>query len=185
MAILTRARGQTDYLVASRRQRFEALYTAHSSDVLAYALRRVEAAEDAADVIADTFLVAWRRIDDVPAGPDGRLWLYGVARRVCANHSRGNRRRGVLTDRLRGHLATQPQATATEADGNVALVREAMARLDDGDRELLQLTSWEGLTPAELGTVLALPASTVRSRLQRARERFRAQLEIVTQEVDS
>ncbi|TDE01045.1 RNA polymerase sigma factor [Jiangella asiatica] len=184
---MTRARGQSDYLLASRRQRFEAMFTSHSSAVLAYALRRVEVAEDAADIIAETFLVAWRRIDDVPAGDEARLWLFGVARRVCANHSRGGHRRTVLADRLRGHLATQVQETEieVEVDDDVARVREAMRRLDDGDRELLEMTSWEGLTPSELGAVLAVPASTVRSRLQRARARFRTQLEIVTKEEQS
>lgn len=178
MAATTRAPDPADYRLASRRQRFEALFTAHSSTVLAYALRRVDVADDAADVIAETFVVAWRRIDDVPADDEARLWLYGVARRVLANHTRGDRRRHVLAARLRDHLAVQarghrPGEDEPEAD----LVRAALARLDPADRELIELTSWEGLTPAEAAAVLMVTPSTLRSRLQRARQRLRTQLE--------
>jgi DNA-directed RNA polymerase specialized sigma24 family protein len=77
----------------------------------------VDQAEDAADVVAETFLVAWRRIDDLPPGREGRLWLYGVARRVCANHLRGVRRRHRLAERLREELMTQVnQGDNTEAE---------------------------------------------------------------------
>ena len=69
--------------------------------MLAYVLRRVERAEDAGDVVAETFLVAWRRMDKVPAGDEARLWLYGVARRQLANQRRGELRRSRLADRLR------------------------------------------------------------------------------------
>ncbi|TDD64514.1 sigma-70 family RNA polymerase sigma factor [Jiangella aurantiaca] len=163
--------------MASRRQRFEALFTAHSSTVLAYALRRVDVADDAADVIADTFMVAWRRIDEVPAGDDARLWLYGVARRVLANHTRGDRRRSVLAGRLRDHLTTQARGDRPDGGPEVEMVRAALARLDDDDRELIELTSWEGLTPTEAAAVLMVLPSTLRSRLQRARQRLRTELE--------
>lgn len=68
--------------------RFRVLYAAHLNAILGYALRRVAAPEDAADVVAETFLIAWRRCADVPPGGEARLWLYGVARRVLANHVR-------------------------------------------------------------------------------------------------
>jgi RNA polymerase sigma-70 factor, ECF subfamily len=55
--------------------------------------------------MAETFLTSWRRLEEVPPGPEARLWLYGVARRVLANHHRGQRRRSALADRLRGELA--------------------------------------------------------------------------------
>ena len=65
----------------------------HGRDVLAYALRRAAGPEDAADVVAETFLIAWRRLSDIPAGAEARLWLYGVARHTLANQRRGERRR--------------------------------------------------------------------------------------------
>ena len=70
--------------------RFRRLYTANFAALLAYALRRVEQHEDAADVVAETFLVAWRRGPELPAGDEVRLWLYGAARRVLANHQHAN-----------------------------------------------------------------------------------------------
>jgi RNA polymerase sigma-70 factor (ECF subfamily) len=177
VAATTRAPDPADYRLASRRQRFEALFTAHSSTVLAYALRRVDVADDAADVIAETFVVAWRRIDDVPAGDEARLWLYGVARRVLANRTRGDRRRTVLAARLRDHLATEARAARPGDEPEVEIVRAALALLDAADRELIELTSWEGLTPAEAAAVLMVAPSTLRSRLHRARQRLRVELE--------
>ena len=61
--------------------------------MLGYALRRTDNTDDAADVLAETFLVAWRRPDEIPPGPQARLWLYGTARRVLANQRRAERRR--------------------------------------------------------------------------------------------
>ena len=89
-----------------REQAFRRLYAEHFDVVLAFALRRVDRPEDAADVTADTFLVAWRRLAHVPPAHETRPWLYGVARRVLANHRRGDRRRSALGDRLKRDLAT-------------------------------------------------------------------------------
>jgi RNA polymerase sigma-70 factor, ECF subfamily len=75
-----------------RERAFRDLYAAHFDAVLGFALRRVDRPEDAGDVTADTFLVAWRRLAHAPQGPELRPWLYGVARRVLANHRRGERR---------------------------------------------------------------------------------------------
>src|ERR1700754_806724 len=86
-------------------RRFRQLFEAEARSVLGYALRRTEAREDAADVVAETFAVAWRRIADVPPGAQARPWLYGVARRVLANQRRGELRRRRLADRLRERLA--------------------------------------------------------------------------------
>lgn len=158
------------------RERFEALYRAHARPLLAYALRRTSRAEDAADVVADTMLVAWRRIDDVPDGDEARLWLYGVARRVLSNRRRGVERRDRLGERLRrevGSLADPDVAVGATASLDV---RAALARLPADDRELLQLTAWEGLGAPEIAAVLGLSRVAVRSRLRRARARLRREL---------
>lgn len=161
----------------ARRARFESVFVSESRAILGYALRRVDAAEDAADVVAETFLVAWRRIDDVPAGADARLWLYGVARRVLANHRRGDRRRHRLGERLREDLLTQVDVVRHDEDDITTGVGAAMLRLSDDDRELLRLTSWEGLSPVDIAAAMAIPPATVRTRLHRARNRLRAELE--------
>lgn len=89
-----------------RQARFEALYAANHAPILGYALRRTTSPDDAADVLAETFLAAWRRLDELPSGDDATLWLYGVARRVLASYYRGERRRSALADRLRAELAS-------------------------------------------------------------------------------
>jgi RNA polymerase sigma factor (sigma-70 family) len=152
------------------RERFSALYSAHSRDVLAYALRRIDPPA-AAEVAADTFLVVWRRLDDVPPEPEARLWIFGAARRVLANERRSSSRR----DHLHSRIVAAAEAAIRELDVTTADTSEvdaAMARLGGGDGELLRLTYWEGFTPAELAVVMGTGPSTVRSQLTRARQRF-------------
>lgn len=154
--------------------RFRWLYDEHGRAILAYALRRVSDPDDAADILAETFLVAWRRSAEVPTGDDARLWLFGVARRTLANQRRGENRRARLTERLRSDLATAVQAPPPDQGDEVAL--SALARLDPADQEILLLTAWEELTPAQAGRVLGLSAVAARSRLHRARRRLRREL---------
>ncbi|QIK68676.1 sigma-70 family RNA polymerase sigma factor [Nocardioides sp. HDW12B] len=155
--------------------RFAALYADTFDRLLAYALRRVDEPERAADVVAETFLVAWRRLAEVPPGDDARLWLYGVARRVLANDRRGRARRQRLGQRLRDEL---PRAVPDHADrlAATATVRAALDRLREADREVLTLTVWEELEPREVAIALDLPVGTVRARLSRARARLRDEL---------
>jgi RNA polymerase sigma factor (sigma-70 family) len=157
-----------------RRRRFEAVYAAHRGPILGYVLRRTDNPDDAADVIAETFLTAWRRLEDMPRDPQARLWLYGVARRVLANHHRGERRRSALTDRLRADLAAEYRPA--EFDGDQARIAEAFRRLPAGDRELLALSAWEGLGYGQIAVVLGCSRNAVRLRLFRARKRLAAEL---------
>jgi len=158
--------------ISAREDDFRRLYAAHFDAVLGFALRRTDRPEDAADVTADTFLVAWRRIGHVPPGEGARPWLYGVARRTLANQRRGEGRRGALGERLRLQLA---HAVADLADDVVhrADVTAAMGRLSARDEEVLRLHLWEGLEPREIAEVLGVPAAVVRPRLSRARSRLR------------
>lgn len=156
-----------------RQRRFEAAYAAHHTPILGYVLRRTSNADDAADVIAETFLTAWRRLEDMPPEPQSRLWLYGVARRVLANHYRGERRRSALAGRLRADLAVY---RPPEYTGELALIAQAFRRLPAADRELLALTAWEGLDHGQIAVVLGCSRNAVRIRLHRARKRFEAEL---------
>jgi RNA polymerase sigma factor (sigma-70 family) len=161
-----------DLTADARRRRFEALYAEHQAAVLGYVLRRTDSTYDAADVIAETFLVAWRRLDGVPTGATARLWLYGVARRVLANHRRGERRRTQLADRLRGDLAGRHAPEARS--GELAELAAVFRLLADGDREVLALEAWEGLGAGEIAAVLGCSRNAARIRLHRARRRLRA-----------
>jgi RNA polymerase sigma factor (sigma-70 family) len=157
-------------------RRFAALFDAHRRTVLGYALRRADDHADAADVVAETFLVAWRRLGDVPSGEQARPWLLGVARRALANQRRGARRRTGLAERLARDLDAELAAVAPPSETDLA-VRRALAALSGDDREVLLLAGWEGLTPAEIAAATGLRAVTVRSRLHRARRRLRAELD--------
>lgn len=158
------------------RERFRALFDQCNGPLLSYGLRRCPSASDAADLVAETMLVAWRRLDDVPPGDGALPWLYGVARNVLSNQRRGDRRRDRLSVRLASELE-ELVPDGSEVSTTQAWVRDALETLNDVDREVLTLTLWEGLTPAEVGLALGVPAATVRTRLHRARRRMRETLE--------
>ncbi|WP_055481373.1 RNA polymerase sigma factor [Sphaerimonospora mesophila] len=155
-----------------RRQLFEEIYRKYHDAVLAYLLRRTESGHDAGDVLAETFLVAWRRLDDIPDGERARPWLFGVARRTLANHHRGARRRSALSDRLRAELANAPCEAASEPSALAAAFR----RLPEPDREVLSLAGWEGLDFGEIAVVLGCSRNAVRIRMHRARRRLAREL---------
>ncbi len=150
---------------------FRHLYAAHVRDVLAYALRRTADAEDAADAVAETFLVAWRRLPEVPPGEEARAWLYGVARRTLANQRRGERRRHRLAERLGDNLAAVFAALSPAEDYDERF-HSALESLHPDDREILRLSAWEELSPSQAARVLGISAIAARSRLHRARRRL-------------
>ncbi len=155
-----------------RERAFRRVYATHFDAVLGYALRRVDRPEDAGDVTAETFLVAWRRLAHAPPEPELRPWLYGVARRALANRRRGERRRSALGERLRRELRAHVPDTSDEVVQR-ADVTEAMRRLSARDQEVLELHLWEGLESREIAEVLGLTTAVVRPRLSRARSRLR------------
>lgn len=146
-----------------------------SSNLLAYFERRVRSKEDAADLLGETMLQAWRRVDAFPAGDTARqrMWMFTIAANVLANHARSNRRRSALTDRLRASLAVAPTAPGV-ADLNA--VRDAVLRLHDAHRELVMLIHWDGFTILEAAEVLDLNPSTARGRYAAARSVLRETL---------
>ncbi len=157
-----------------RRRRFEEIYGASCGPILGYLLRRAASPEDAADMLAETFLAAWRRLDDIPPGDQARLWLYGVARHVLANYRRGERRRSALAARLRADIVASYQPP--EHTGELARIAAAFRGLPEADRELLALIGWEGLDPGQAASVLGCSRNAARIRLHRARRRLAAAL---------
>jgi RNA polymerase sigma factor (sigma-70 family) len=174
----------TQPMEEERTRRFDRLFGEHRRAVLGYALRRADDPADAADVLAETFLIAWRRLDDVPFEEGARAWLLGVARRVLANQRRGARRHSELAERIGRELATQ-LAQVPEPSETDMLVLGALATLSEDDREVLLLAGWEGLSPSEIAAAMGLRAVTVRSRLHRARRRLRAALDAPGPVVDA
>jgi RNA polymerase sigma factor (sigma-70 family) len=158
---------------SERKQRFDALFAAHGSDIVAYCGWRAISPSDAQDAVADVFLIAWRRLDDIPVGDTARIWLYATARRVLANQRRSIRRREALHERLALEAAAAPSERASD-DCTELVVHQALRGLSARDREVLLLAEWEGLSAEEIAVVLGSLAVTVRGRLHRARRRFRA-----------
>jgi RNA polymerase sigma-70 factor (ECF subfamily) len=149
-----------------RRLRFELLYGKYGPVVKAYALRRVhESAAD--DLVAEVFMVCWRRFDELPLDP--LPWLLGVARRVASTQRRGERRRAALGERLIEAALDPPETVPALTD---SLLAQALERLRDSDRELLLLIAWDGLSPAQAAVVLGIKPATARVRLLRARRRL-------------
>lgn len=151
----------------------ENLYRAHAKHVLAYALRRSDTAT-AEDVVSEVFLVANRRLVEVPS--DALPWLYGVARRVLANQRRSEKRRASLHAAL-GVLARDRTTAPPPAFPADTSLLEALATLRPDDREVLMLTAWEGLDAAGAAAVLGCSVAAVYTRLHRARARLQTELE--------
>ena len=157
--------------MTSPSERFTDLFERTHTALLAYAVRRVAEPRDAADVIAETYLIAWRRLDQVPGGDSERPWLFGVARRVLSNHNRGARRRDAMVNRLRADLIDVTPAPAESSE-----LGRALPRLNADDRELLLLLAWDGLSQEQAAVALGISHSALRVRLHRARNRLRTHL---------
>jgi RNA polymerase sigma-70 factor (ECF subfamily) len=182
MASFRRRRSQPSVVISQDAVRIEKVLKREAAALLAYFERRVRPSEDAADLLSETMLVAWRRPEVVPVEEEqARMWLYGVARNVVATHRRGGARRNALSDQLRSELQVRPESVGldgrAEQDPRIDLVRDLIERLPDTDREIFTLVHWEGFTLAEVAQILDVPAGTVRSRYSRARASLRAQLE--------
>jgi RNA polymerase sigma-70 factor, ECF subfamily len=162
-----------------RRVRFELLYGAHAPAVKAYVLRRASPSV-ADDLVAEVFVVCWRRFEEVPAAP--LPWLLGVARRVLSTQRRGERRGVALQQRLAQHAGARAGDNARSTlgvslstmpvDASGTALRTALAQLSEPDRELLMLIAWEELSPTQAAAAMGVTAATVRVRLHRARRRL-------------
>ncbi len=148
-------------------EQFELLYRQTRRDVLAFLLRRVRNAEDAADLLADVYVVAWRRRAERPEGDHGRRWLFVVARNLVSAHARGEIRRRAAADGLRELLLKSEYAAIPDRPGPD--LRSRLVELDDTDRELLIMTTFEGASTAEAARSLGLTPSAARVRLHRLR----------------
>src|ERR1700759_4360510 len=119
--------------------RFDAMYREHGGAVRRYVRRRSDA-QWADDVVADVFVVAWRRLDEVPEDP--LPWLLGVARRVLANRRRGDARADALRRRIGSEQRVRAEA-ANDGDHDATVVWAALGTLSERDREVLLLVAWE------------------------------------------
>ena len=167
--------GTMDQNGQAREARFTRLYDAHYSAVRAYAWRR--GPDTADDVVAETFTLAWQRLDRVPAEP--LPWLIKVARNVRLNQQRSERRR---QDReMRSALSEETPPFTDGLESHASLV-DALRRLSERDREILLLAAWEHLDRAGLATALGCSRTAAGVRLYRARKRMAAALSLIEAE---
>lgn len=153
------------------RARFERLADIVGDPVRRFLLRRTDP-DTAQDVLADTFLVMWRRLDDVPEGAE-LPWAYAVARNCLANADRAARRHRGLVARI---ARLDPPRDVDAPNLPDPAVHRALAGLSAEDRELLRLSAWEDLAPREIAVVLGVTANAVSIRLHRARRRLADEL---------
>jgi RNA polymerase sigma-70 factor (ECF subfamily) len=164
-----------------REQRFREVYDAVYLDVLRFVRRRVHPTH-AEDVVGDVMLVAWRRLDDIPADASAaRAWLFGVARKTLQNARRREHRRDAVAVRLAdapwgpAERGGDPELVALRAD-----VAAAWPRLRASEQETIALAALDGLSAPEAATVLGISPTAFRLRLSRARRSLRRHLDPAT-----
>lgn len=154
-------------------RRFEELFDAHYAELTRFAIRRV-GADAAGDVVAATFLTAWRRLAELPADQP-RAWLYATARHVIANELRGRTRRERLTAKAAAGTPVRADDHTAQVDDQLR-VRAVLAQLSPADQEVLRLIEWDGLDVDEAAAVLRCSRTALKVRLHRARKRFARRL---------
>ena len=155
--------------------KFETLYLSNYKPIYAYVRRRALQSSDVPDIVSEVFAIAWRRFGDLPASPQDRLWLFGVAHKCLLEHHRRWSRRL----RLLSHLGAQPsriELLDTSVDPQHLRVRAALLELRPFDREVVLLVYWDGLSHAEAATVLGCSVNAVALRIKKAKVRLRIQL---------
>lgn len=165
----------------SKEDLFRSVYERTFPAILNYVRRRLPPGERAElDVTSEIFAVVWRRIEDLPPEPEDLLWIYGIARNNVARFHRDASRRLRLRTRIEAEPASGVEdAAAAEVND---LVRSAVARLPDTDREAIRLVHWEGLRHEEIATILGLTPNAVELRLRRSRARLRRDLAALLQD---
>ncbi|MGV9372377.1 RNA polymerase sigma factor [Micromonospora tulbaghiae] len=164
-----------DPTTADAESAFRELFEAAYDDLLLFVERRAHLAV-AEDVVAETFLIAWRRLDEVPKPPgEARAWLFTVARNVLHNRQRSDQRQRSLALRVLREPDAPSSAEADLAATRIDLVK-AWQRLSSADQEVLTLTAIEDLTGPQAAQVLGISRPAFSLRLLRARRRLRQHL---------
>jgi RNA polymerase sigma factor (sigma-70 family) len=165
---------------------FAIFFRRHVSSITLYAVRRCRDPEDVGDLVAETFLVALQAAARyVPETDTALPWLFGIARRVLAKQRRrsaGARRLLIKNSNSHLHFTASEEdavASAIDAARQRPALEAGLARLSNGEREVIELVAYDGLSPAEVAEVLKLSPNAARLRLSRARRHLRQTLELI------
>lgn len=162
---------------------FGILFKRHVRPITGYAVRRCDNADDVADMVSDTFMIAFDAAHRyVPQTDTALPWLFGIARRV---HTRQRRRTKsflrLVSKNTNAQISYAGEETAAiesaiDAARAADEMRAAMQRLSAGEREVLQLVAIDGFTPTEAALALDLTPNAARLKLSRARRRMQRML---------
>ncbi len=159
-----------------RQERFEAIVEVVYEPLQRYLGRRAQPA-DVSELLNDSLLVIWRRLDHVPLN-DALPWSYGVAKRCLANHRRGGQRRLRLVGRVIDRTPRDSFVSgAPVAEFDHPQLETALHELDESERELVRLWAWEQLEPREIAVVLDMTPNAVSLRLTRAKKKIASSME--------
>jgi RNA polymerase sigma-70 factor (ECF subfamily) len=178
-----RAVTRNGQIMSDEEARFAELYRRYGKQLQAYCIRRTPRSQ-AADAVAETFLVAWRRIEQIPDGEAALPWLYGVAYRVLSHQWRHKARSQRLIERLRGlaDIEIPSPDVLLVRNEEYRMVIRASSRLKSIDQEVLRLTLWEELSHADVAVVLGIEASAVKQRAYRARRNLAIEYQRLTKD---
>ena len=170
-------------ILSDAEARFAEIYRRYGNHIRGYCTRRTEGA-DVADAVAETFLVAWRKIEQIPEGEATLPWLYGVAYRVLSHQWRHKARGRRLVEKLSSHadVETPPPDVLVVRSETYRLVIKASSRLRPIDQEILRLTMWEELSHADAAVALGIDAAAVKQRAYRARRNLATEYQKLTNE---
>ncbi len=160
---------------------FQRLFASHHKAIQRYCLRRLPSSE-ANDAASEVFLVAWRRIDEIPTGDEALPWLYGIGRNVVRNIARSARRKLRLAAKVASLAPSSVPATETIVVRHTEHERalDALARLRPEDQELIRLRTWEELSIRQIASIVGLTERAVESRLMRSRRKLETLLGVST-----
>jgi RNA polymerase sigma-70 factor (ECF subfamily) len=160
-------------LEGERARRFEEMFDRHAGRVYAYAARR-STTDVANEVVGETFLIAWRKLEAVPNEP--LPWLLNVAGKVLANRRRSAHRGESLAADLAQALGRSALVDPTDAVPTRLAIERALRRLPPAEREALTLIAWDGLDVREAAAAAGCTRATLSVRLHRARRRMMKEL---------
>jgi RNA polymerase sigma-70 factor (ECF subfamily) len=144
------------------RAAFEELFARYRDPLYGFFRRRLASAERAEDLTQDTFLAVLHAVSRYEPRAQVRTYLYGIALKLLAAERRKQCRSGSGPDSM-------PEPATSDSPETTLWIRQALARLDENEREILMLREYEQLSYSEIAGLLHLPLNTVRSRLFRAR----------------